>query len=151
MGAAAALAAAIAIEGRGLPFDPFDDHAQPAAPESPIAFSSLTEPQLHLPADRPEDNRRYLLWSTDGFPRIVNGRSSLDPIFTFGLIADMRTFPDANSVEILTELGVRTVALHTQRVRGSLGLRIAAGQVLQRHVLDERGGLKCMRRSPSVR
>ena len=30
----------------------------------------------------PTDNRRYLLWSTDGFPAIVNGRSSLNPAFT---------------------------------------------------------------------
>lgn len=119
VGLAAALVLALAIEGRGLPFDPGDDHAQPAAPASPIAFSAPAEPQLHLPAARPEDNRRYLLWSTDGFPKMVNGRSSLDPTFTFGLIDDVRGFPDRSSVEILSELGVRSVALHTQRVAGT--------------------------------
>ena len=118
-GLAAALVLAVAVEGRGLPFDPGDDHAQPAAPVSPIAFSSLAEPQLHLPADRPEDNRRYLLWSTDGFPKMVNGRSSLDPTFTFGLIADVHGFPDRASVELLSDVGVRSVALHTRRVSGT--------------------------------
>jgi hypothetical protein len=116
---AAAFVAAVAIEGRGLPFDPGDDHAQPRAPEAPVAFSAIAAPQLHLPADLPEDNRRYLLWSTDGFPAMVNGRSSLDPVFTFGLIADVRGFPDDRSVALLRELGVRSVALHTQRVSGT--------------------------------
>jgi hypothetical protein len=116
---AAVLVAAVAIEGRGLPFDPGDDHAQPPAPGAPIAFSSLAEPQLHLPAGRPEDNRHYLLWSTDGFPKMTNGRSSLDPTFTFGFVDDMRSFPSRASVALLRELGVRTVALHTQRVRGT--------------------------------
>jgi hypothetical protein len=118
-GLAAALVLAVAVDGRGIPFDPGDDHAQPAAPASPIAFSALAEPQLHLPADRPEDNRRYLLWSTDGFPKMVNGRSSLDPTFTFGLIDDVHGFPDRTSVELLSEVGVRSVALHTQRVAGT--------------------------------
>jgi hypothetical protein len=118
-GVAVALVLAVAIEGRGLPFDPGDDHAQPAAPASPIAFSAVPAPQLHLPADLPEDNRRYLLWSTDGFPKIVNGRSSLDPTFTFGLIDDVHGFPDRHSVELLREVGVRIVALHTQRVAGT--------------------------------
>ena len=116
---AAILVAAIAIEGRGLPFDPGDDQAQPEAPASPIAFSSVADPQFHLPAGRPQDNRRYLLWSTDGFPRMVNGRSSLDPVFTFGLIEDVRGFPNRRSVDLLRALGVRSVVLHTARARGT--------------------------------
>ena len=87
--------------------------------ERGIRFRSLAEPALHLPADRPEDNRRYLLWSTDGFPKMVNGRSSLDPTFTFGLIDEVHGFPDRASVERLSDVGVRSVALHTQRVAGT--------------------------------
>jgi hypothetical protein len=116
---AALLAAAVAIEGRGLPFDPGDDHAQPRAPASPAPFSQIAAPQLHLPAGRPEDNRRYLLWSTDGFPQMVNGRSSLDPTFTFGLIDDVRGFPNRRSVGLLDELGVRSVVLHPRRLAGT--------------------------------
>ncbi len=62
------LALVVVVEGRGLPFDPFDDQAQPAPPAPPADLSAVPAPQLHLPAERPEDNRRYLLWSTDGFP-----------------------------------------------------------------------------------
>jgi hypothetical protein len=118
-GLAAVLVAAVAIEGRGLPFDPGDDHAQPEVPSAPVAFSAPAAPQLHLPATRPEDNRRYLLWSTDGLPKMVNGRSSLDPTFTFGLIEDVQGFPDPESVELLRELGVRSVVLHVRRVAGT--------------------------------
>jgi hypothetical protein len=116
---AATLVLAIAVEGRGLPFDPLDDQAQPEAPQSPISFAEVAEPQFHLPAERPEDNRRYLLWSSDGFPEMVNGRSSLDPIFTEELIEDVRGFPDPFSVELLRDVGVRSVVLHTQRVDGT--------------------------------
>jgi hypothetical protein len=116
---AAVLVLGIAIEGRGPPFDPFDDQAQPEAPRPPVSFDSIAAPQFHLPAELPEDNRRYLLWSTDGFPDMVNGRSSLDPIFTEELIADVRTFPDPRTVELLGEVGVRSVVLHTQRVDGT--------------------------------
>jgi hypothetical protein len=116
---AATLVLAIAVEGRGLPFDPLDDQAQPEAPQSQISFAEVAEPQFHLPAERPEDNRRYLLWSSDGFPEMVNGRSSLDPIFTEELIEDVRGFPDPFSVELLRDVGVRSVVLHTQRVDGT--------------------------------
>ena len=77
------LALAIAVEGRGLPFDPTDSLAQPAVPPAPRSTSrSVPAPQLHLPAERATDNRRYLFWSTDGFPEIVNGRSSVQPEYT---------------------------------------------------------------------
>jgi hypothetical protein len=110
------LALAIAIEGRGLPFDPVDDQAQPPVPRTDIAFASLPAPQLHLPALRPEDNRRYLLWSTDGFPKMINGRSSIDPVFTFSVFRRMKPFPDRATVRYLRKIGVRTVVLHTGRV-----------------------------------
>lgn len=115
-GLAVILVLALAVEGRGPPFDPFDDQAQPTAPTAPTSFAAIAEPQLHLPATRPEDNRRYLLWSTDGFPEIVNGRSSLDPVFTFELIDDVRGFPDRESVEVLQRVGVRSVVLHLRRL-----------------------------------
>lgn len=109
------LALLIVIEGRGLPFDPFDNQDQPAVPRTDIAFSSVAAPQLHLPALRPEDNRRYLLWSTDGFPDMINGRSSIDPVFTFSVFRRTKSFPDRATVRYLRKLGVRTVVLHTGR------------------------------------
>ena len=110
---------AVLVEGRGLPFDPFDNQAQPSVPPVPQSVASVPAPQLHLPAERAADNRRYLLWSTDGFPAIVNGRSSLNPAFTEHLIERMEPFPNRPTVGLLSRLGVRSVILHTTRVHGT--------------------------------
>ena len=109
---ACVLAAMVVIEGRGLPFDPFDDLAQPSPPDPPTDVSAIAAPQLHLPAMRPEDNRRYLLWSSDGFPEMVNGRSSTNPRFTASVIARADRFPRGGSVPYLRRLGVRSVVVH---------------------------------------
>ena len=110
------LVLAVVVEGRGLPFDPTGRRAQPEVPDPPPSLADVPEPQLHLPAERGEDNRRYTLWSTDGFPDIVNGRASTRPDSIEELIADMSTFPDAKTVERLRDYGVKTVVLHTGRV-----------------------------------
>jgi hypothetical protein len=110
---AAALVAAIVIEGRGLPFDPFDSQAQPGVPPIPPSTAAVPAPQLHLPAERAADNRRYILWSTDGFPDVVNGRSSLNPASTAHLIEQVEGFPNPRTVNLLSRLGVRSVVLHT--------------------------------------
>jgi hypothetical protein len=126
---AAALALAVAVEGRGLPFDPFDNQAQPQVPRIPPSTASVPAPQLHLPALRATDNRRYILWSTDGFPELVNGRSSLNPAFTEHLIEHVEGFPDRASVALLARLGVRSVVLHTDRVQGTPWHRAAKRSV----------------------
>ena len=69
----------ILVEGRGLPFDPTDKQDQPALDPEPPSVADVPDPQLHLPAEGGEENRRYLFWSTDGFPLIVNGRASTRP------------------------------------------------------------------------
>jgi hypothetical protein len=117
LAAAAVLALTVTVEGRGLPFDPFDDLAQPSPPSPPADVSAIAVPQLHLPAERPEDNRRYLLWSTDGFPDMINGRSSTNPAFTARVIERARAFPDRRSVGFLRRLGVRSVVVHPRRTR----------------------------------
>ena len=114
---AVALAAVIVVEGRGLPFDPFDDLAQPSPPDPPVDVATLAAPQLNLPAERPHDNRRYLLWSTNGFPDMINGRSSTNPAFTARVIRRARSFPDRRSSEYLRRLGVRTVLAYPRRTR----------------------------------
>jgi hypothetical protein len=116
---AGALVLAIAIEGRALPFDPTDNLAQPEVPEAPADVSAVPAPQLHLPATLAEDNRRYLLWSTDGFPDIVNGRSSVQPEFTDEVIEAMNSFPDRRSIATLRREGIASVLLHTDRIIGS--------------------------------
>ena len=106
------------IEGRGLPFDPSDKQAQPEVDEQPPSVVDVPAPQLHLPAVGGEENRRYLFWSTDGFPPIVNGRASTRPDTIDGLIREMQEFPDAGTVQRLREFGVRSVILHTDRADG---------------------------------
>jgi hypothetical protein len=113
------LALAILVEGRGLPFDPFDNRAQPAVPPAPPSMPSVPAPQLHLPAARASDNRRYILWSTDGFPKLVNGRSSLNPTFTQRLIEAVEGFPNRRTVQLLARTGVRSVVLHADRTKGT--------------------------------
>jgi hypothetical protein len=115
---AAGLALVIAIEGRGLPFDPTDSMAQPVMPEAPPVAAGPA-PQLHLPALRPEDNRRYLLWSSAGFPKMINGRSSTIPEFTTHLIDSMDDFPSRATVDRLRRVGVNSVIIHLDRVRGT--------------------------------
>jgi hypothetical protein len=117
--AATVLVLAIVVEGRGLPFDPLDDQDQPPVPDPPASTAEVPAPQLHLPAERAEDNRRYLLWSTDGFPEIVNGRASTNPDQVEDLIDEMASFPDAATVERLREYGVKSVVLHTDRAAGT--------------------------------
>jgi hypothetical protein len=64
-------------------------------------------------------NRRYVLWSTAGFPRIVNGRASFQPLATTAIADAVAGFPDARSVARLRALGVRTVVLHPGLARGT--------------------------------
>jgi hypothetical protein len=77
----------------------------------------------------PEDNRRYLLWSTDGFPKMINGRSSIDPVFTFSVFRRVRPFPDRATVRYLRKIGVRTVVLHTGRAAHTYWAHAAARPV----------------------
>jgi hypothetical protein len=137
------LVAGVVVEGRGLPFDPLDDQDQPAVPYPPGPTAEVAAPQLHLPAERAEDSRRYLLWSTDGFPKIVNGRASTEPNLVEDTIDAMDGFPDPPSVALLRELGVRSVILHTDRTAGTPQAHAAsapiAGLPLRRERL--RGGL----------
>lgn len=119
---AAGLVLAIAIEGRGLPFDPTHARAQPSVPAPPLDGSDVPAPQLYLPAETADENRRYVLWSTDGFPALVNGRSSVEPAWTANLVDSMDRFPDRRSVERLRRVGVRSVIID---------LELAAGTPLQ--------------------
>jgi hypothetical protein len=110
-GIAAVIVLAIVVEGRGLPFDPTHARAEPDVPSRPGDVSAVPAPQLYLPAETADQNRRYVLWSTDGFPDLVNGRSSVEPAWTARLVRSMDRFPDRASVERLRRVGVRSVIL----------------------------------------
>jgi hypothetical protein len=74
----------------------------PGVPAAPPGLTGLADPQVHLPAS-PFDDDVYMLWSTDGFPRIANGNASYLP-------------PGLNAVRTR---GYRTVLLHTDRAAGT--------------------------------
>ncbi len=136
----AALVLAVVIEGRGLPFDPTDRQAQPRVPAPPTDLSNVPAPQLFLPAESAEDNRAYLLWSTDGFPDLVNGRSSIQPEYTASLIAAMDGFPDRGSVARLRRAGVRSVILDLSRVADTPQRRAASRSIAGLGIGRERRG-----------
>jgi hypothetical protein len=125
---AVALVALICIEGSGFDFRSGGGLAgpsHPAVPRPPPGASASAPPQLHLPITIPA-NRRYVLWSTDGFPRIVNGRGSFDPVFFERLAANVTGFPNRESVTLLRALGVRSVVLHEALAPGTPWANAAA-------------------------
>jgi hypothetical protein len=115
---AIALCAAVLAEGWG-----FADH--PTVPLAPPGQRAAPQPALHLPMGA-FDNRRYVLWSTDGFPRLVNGRASFIPRQYATLMRAVAGFPDARSVRFLRRLGVRSVTLHLGGASGAALARASA-------------------------
>ncbi len=90
----------------------------PEVPVAPVALRTLPAPILVLPSDQSTD-QNIMLWSTDGFPTVVNGSSGF---ITAGLQRTRETtatFPDETSVAYLRDLGVHTVVLLRDRVTGT--------------------------------
>lgn len=110
------LAVLVLAEGAG--FGPGRWYPHPTAPTAPAGLSAVDAPLLQLPV-RAQDNREYLLWSTDGLAPMVNGRSSIQPRRTTALLAELDGFPDVRSVRALRGLGVRSVVLHADRLAGT--------------------------------
>ena len=119
--AALVLVVAILIEGSG--FDIGGGRrsrgpSHPAVPWRPPAGSASPAPQLHLPITIPA-NRRYVLWSTDGFPKIVNGRGSFDPrSFDAPRRGVERVSRPRLRRRSAAHSGVRTVVLHRDLAPG---------------------------------
>jgi hypothetical protein len=90
----------------------------PRVEQPPPGLAAARAPLLELPLGA-FDNRRYLLWSTAGFPALVNGRSSLNPPSFLRLNTELRAFPDVATVAQLRALGVRTVVLHRAHLAGT--------------------------------
>ena len=108
---------AILAEGWGLA-------QHPTVPLAPAGQRAAPQPALHLPTGA-FDNRRYVLWSTDGFPDIVNGRGSFMPRQFETLMRATESFPDPSSVAYLRRRGVRSVTVHLARLPRSSPLRRA--------------------------
>jgi len=142
---AGVFALAIVTEGRSLPFDPFDNQAEPEVPPPAASTADIPQPQLHLPALTAKENRAFQLESTDGFPKIVNGRASTNPAVVLDLAKHMATFPDAATVRELQAYGVRTVVLHLGLTEGTpqagAQRNPITGLPLKRYTLPDRPGL----------
>jgi hypothetical protein len=142
---AGVLSLAIVTEGRSLPFDPFDNQAEPEVPTPQPSTADIPQPQLHLPALTAKENRAYQLESTAGFPEMVNGRASTNPAVVLDLVKHMATFPDAATVKELQDYGVRTVIIHLGLTEGTPQAgavrKPIAGLPLRRYRLPDRPGL----------
>jgi hypothetical protein len=92
--------------------------AHPTVPPPPQGLRQAQAPLIHLPADDAFTSvddpftYRYMVWSTEGFPELVNGISGFIPQRTYTLAELARGFPDRRSVEALRAEGIRTVVLH---------------------------------------
>ncbi len=139
LGAVAAVLAFAAVLAEGWGFAP-----HPAVPIAPAGLKGLPTPVFVLPTYAP-DNRRVVLWSTDGFPNVVNGRGSFIPRQFHALQLLTLRFPDRASVAALRKLGVKTVAvLHAQGASSILS-RSVDGLGIERRA---RGGVIVYRLSP---
>ncbi|MEH1102169.1 hypothetical protein [Micromonospora sp. CPCC 205561] len=82
--------------------------AHPVVPPPPAAMRTATEPMLVLPAGGVGD-LVFMLWTTDGFPRVTNGLAGFEPVTQAQTKAATAAFPDAGSVAYLRGIGVRSV------------------------------------------
>lgn len=109
---AIALPALVLLEGAGFPYP------HPTVAKPPAGLAEAPPPRLHLPMYEYE-SRRFLLWSTNGFPEIVNGRGSFKPESFDELEELMASFPDERMIDLLREMGVKTVVVHPDIVAGT--------------------------------
>jgi hypothetical protein len=87
-------------------------------PTPPVAMSSVQGPLMVLPSHELFD-MNVMLWSTDGFPKIVNGGSGFTPMDQQELRLTMQQFPDTTTVALLRERGIRTVVVVRSQALGS--------------------------------
>jgi len=103
----------VAVLAEGWPALP-----HPAMPGAPAAMREAEPPLLVLPVTVTTEHP-IMLWSTDGFPAVVNGISGFTPR-TQRQVADLtRRFPDADSIGLLRRLGIRTVIVLRREAAGT--------------------------------
>ncbi|MBQ0903705.1 hypothetical protein [Micromonospora sp. U21] len=90
----------------------------PVVPTQPAALRTVEGPLLVLPSNQSLD-QHVMLWSTSGFPDVVNGGSGFTPRQLDDVRRVTQSFPDQTSVDYLRTLGVRTVVLLRGQVVGT--------------------------------
>jgi hypothetical protein len=116
----------------------------PRAPVAPPGLHGLAAPVFVLPAAAPM-NRRAVLWSTDDFHDLVNGRGSFIPRQFVALQALALRFPDRGSIAAFRRLGIRTVAVRHVRGASAILGRSLNGLGVER---EARGGVVVYRLAP---
>jgi hypothetical protein len=96
---------------------------QATVPPAPAALTSayadaVAAPVLVLPSDQTLDPL-VMLWSTDGFPAMVNGLSGFTPSDQERIRDDTHHFPNAASIALLRGYGVRSVVVLRDRIAGT--------------------------------
>jgi hypothetical protein len=87
-------------------------------PAEPAGYAAVGGPMLVLPTDLSND-KTYMMWSTDGFPALVNGGSSFNAPDLDQIRTVTEHFPDAASVAALRRSGVRHVVVLRDKVAGT--------------------------------
>jgi len=85
--------------------------SHPTVPRAPVGLAEAREPLVHIPPSHLNDFF-FMIWSTDRFPRIVNGSTGFDPRKTVAIKDTLETFPDKRSITALRRAAVRTVVFH---------------------------------------
>ena len=115
---AALLTLVVLVEGSGIVYP------HPRVPVAPAGLAGLQPPLLQLPSS-PWDNRRYLLWSTAGFPPMLNGRTSFEPLFLRHTLRKLDHLQAPDSIATLRRIGVRTVVIDTAESGSEIWTRAA--------------------------
>ncbi|MBE1492682.1 hypothetical protein [Plantactinospora soyae] len=89
----------------------------PVLPQ-PAAMRTAQGPLLVLPASGTLEFS-VMLWSTDNFPKIVNGLAAFTPESQAQTHAMTAAFPDQGSVSYLRDLGIRTVVVLPEYLPGT--------------------------------
>jgi hypothetical protein len=109
----AAVLPALLVFAEGIDTTP---HPRPTP--APVVLKQYEAPVMVLPISLPFD-RTVEWWSTDGYPKMVNGASGLQPPITGHLKTKAQQFPDAESVAYLRKYKVRTVVVLKDHIAGT--------------------------------
>lgn len=90
----------------------------PIVPAQPAVMRTDPGPILVLPSTLKID-QNVMLWSTSRFQPVVNGGSGFTPKRQAEVREATRSFPDQASIDLLREMGVRTVVLLRNQVAGT--------------------------------
>jgi hypothetical protein len=103
----------ILVLAEGMP-----DMAHVAVPVEPAAMKAAPAPMMVLPSDDGVDSN-VMLWSTDGFPTMVNGVASYTTPNHQAIRDVMQSFPSQPSLDLLRQWGIRSVVVVRDRVAGT--------------------------------